>query len=659
MFSKAKENTNSTFKDTTRGGQITLHNIRMYTQVMKSLSMVVLCGVLGFNLLWFYVANSSYERYIAGAWLSAQVRLALPFENKPTQDFIEPNGTTYVVDSRKLIEAPLVAKTISDISVSTMLGLFLSFILSITGFSVGNYYLRKKGARAGKDKLLNGIAVVPPAQIIKMQKQRNQVSDIPIGQIHMVKGSEDRHMLIHGTTGSGKSTAIKKIIHQIEEMGDKYIVFDKSCDLTHHFYNPEKSIILNPFDERSATWTVWADARDSADLKGIAEALMPMPPGNSEPFWVNAAQLIFATTAFQMRNDPNKSNSQLLRNLLTKSLEEMEQFLANTEAANLVSEKIEKTAISIKSVMSTYLSSFKYLKDEGVPFSIREWLADDFGKKGLFITSLQDKHLVLRPLISMWLDIAINATMAQIPETKKRVWLILDEAHSLHRLPCLFDGANELRKFGGCIVLGTTSYAGLTKLYGHDEIKGILDQFNTSVYFTTPRAETATWVSRELGESEIEELHENISYGANSMRDGVSVQRNRVRRPAVPYSDIMNLKDLQAFVKLPGDYPPTKVDFEIYQTNHFKEPGFVGRHINEDSIKDIEVLEDVYINDQDNAPENKNKASRAGAAKTKKRNTRKKLNAPATFNPNKPYPSSERENVLQKDGSELDPYQQL
>ena len=66
-------------------------------------------------------------------------------------------------------------------------------------------------------------------------------------------------------------------------------------------------------------------------------------------------------------------------------------------------------------------------------------------------------------------------------------------------------------------------------------------------------------VSRELGEEDLDESRENYSYGANSVRDGISLGSQRVVRPVVTYPEIFNLPNLACFVRLPGHYPVTQL----------------------------------------------------------------------------------------------------
>nr|WP_307930543.1 type IV secretion system DNA-binding domain-containing protein [Shigella flexneri] len=78
-----------------------------------------------------------------------------------------------------------------------------------------------------------------------------------------------------------------------------------------------------------------------------------------------------------MRNDPNRSYSKLVDTLLSIKIEKLRTFLRNSPAANLVEEKIEKTAISIRAVLTNYVKAIRYLQGiehNGEPFTIRDWM---------------------------------------------------------------------------------------------------------------------------------------------------------------------------------------------------------------------------------------------------------------------------------------------
>jgi type IV conjugative transfer system coupling protein TraD len=340
-------------------------------------------------------------------------------------------------------------------------------------------------------------------------------------------------------------------------------------------------------DERGESWHLWSECRDSADFDSLAAAQIPMPLSTQDPFWVNAARTIFSAAAFEMRNDPDRSIHKLLRYLLTADLEQIQRFLKGTEAETLVSDKIEKTAISIKSVLATYLKSMKYIKDETNPFSIREWVQNDNAANWLFITSLGDRHETLKPLISAWLDIAVNALLSLPASNDRRLWLILDELTSLQPLPYLTQALSEARKFGGCIVIGIQNAAQLAKLYGHDGGREISSLLNTRLMFRQPDPDMAKWSAINLGETVTDEVREGISYGANTMRDGISINRVETRKPVVTFSEIMRLPNLQAYARLPGNYPLAHVQFN-YQARPKMNAPFCLRAFDDNQLKEAE-----------------------------------------------------------------------
>ncbi len=78
-----------------------------------------------------------------------------------------------------------------------------------------------------------------------------------------------------------------------------------------------------------------------------------------------------------MRNDPNRSYSKLVDTLLSIKIEKLRTFLRNSPAANPVEEKIEKTAISIRAVLTNYVKAIRYLQGiehNGESFTIRDWM---------------------------------------------------------------------------------------------------------------------------------------------------------------------------------------------------------------------------------------------------------------------------------------------
>ena len=176
----------------------------------------------------------------------------------------------------------------------------------------------------------------------------------------------------------------------------------------------------------------------------------------------------------------------------------------------------------------------------------------------------------------MWLAMASLTLLSLEENRKRRIWFICDELPSLHKLPLLGETIAEVRKFGGCFLLGMQSFAQLAKVYGQNGAKELFDLLNTRFFFRSPSSDMAKLVASELGEEDIEESQENYSYGANSIRDGISLSTHRTTRAIVSYPEILELKDLNCFVRLPGNFPITKLILKLEKRKSITQ-GFMAR----------------------------------------------------------------------------------
>ena len=161
----------------------------------------------------------------------------------------------------------------------------------------------------------------------------------------------------------------------------------------------------------------------------------------------------------------------------------------------------------------------------------------------------------LRGLISTWLEIAVNALLSLDQDDGRRVWVVLDELPTLHQVPSLQPGLAESRQFGGCFVLGVQVISALRDLYGRNGAETISGLCGTRVVLAAPDRDTAQWSADSLGRAEVEEVAEGFSYGANTIRDGVSLTPKRELRALALASEIMRLENLHGYLRFPGPLP--------------------------------------------------------------------------------------------------------
>ncbi|MDA7742260.1 type IV conjugative transfer system coupling protein TraD [Francisellaceae bacterium] len=601
-MSKKNLSKKDTQADFTRGGQITMSNLRMLAQVSGTVTKIGLFIFIGLVSLgiWIFVNKELFWSVVE--YCKAYFYVLFNHGSKIIPSYFDGTwGQEYasvmVTDSWYIQNNHTFWYILLGVSA-------VASILSVCATYYVSQWFRHKGKEESSDKFIRGMELVKPMELTKVLKQNNALSTTKIDHYRvMVKDFGVYQTLIDGTIGTGKSVLLMKFLKDIRAKGDRVIVYDKGCSLTPFFYREDQDHILNPFDLRSELWNVWADGEEITDYQNIADALIPLH-GQSDPFWVEAARSIFVSTAFRMKAEKGQSTYRLLSMLLTSTIEDVASYLEGTDAATLVSTKAQKTAISIKSILATYVKSLRFLAEmeeeqekEGKAnrpvFSIRDWVQGETDHKGswLFLTSNTRQHASMRPLISVWLTIASLALLEMTPNKDRRIWFVVDEMPSLHAIPNLPETLAEVRKFGGCWIIGIQSYAQLRKTYGSDYAETIFDLMNSRFFFRSPSAPMADISSKELGEQEVDVMKTQYSIGANTIRDGVSLGSQTMTKRVVSSAEIMQLNNLECYLRVPGDYPITKLKLAIDKTLLPEVEGYIRRKDDSKKSERMKMLE--------------------------------------------------------------------
>lgn len=452
------------------------------------------------------------------------------------------------------------------------------------------------------------------------------------------KHFEVQHVLIHGTTGVGKSQLALHLVSQIKALPlqSKRVVVDVGCNLLPLLYNPDEDFILNPFDERTEFWDVWEEFKTEADFRNGAAYLIPMPSHINDPFWINAPRSILASTAYAMREDPKRSIAKLLDILLMIDLPELSEYLDESEARVLVSPQLAKTSLSIRGVLATYVQCLKYLigteKPGKPPFTLREWIQNEEAQGTLFICIPEDKREEMKGLVTLWISRVIEALLTMPENRMRRIYFICDEIGVMNKVEKLSAGLSLGRKNGLSFILGMQSYNQLIKTYGDHGARELIDLMSTRFYFKSNDVETAKFVSTSLGEEEVEISNLNRAYsGGEHMRQGVSMINQISTRPVVTPSEVEHLRNLECYLKTIGGLPATKLHLMLY-TGKKSCVGFIPRALPMDLPKEKGPHQKAQETEEDTEPdrqaeqakpEGKNTASqkKKRGKKTKQRKT--------------------------------------
>jgi type IV secretory pathway TraG/TraD family ATPase VirD4 len=155
----------------------------------------------------------------------------------------------------------------------------------------------------------------------------------------------------------------------------------------------------------------------------------------------------------------------------------------------------------------------------------------------------------LRPLISLWLDLLVLRMMDEGSAAQRKTWFVLDELGSLQRLPQLTTAITESRKSNCPMILGFQGKAQIETLYGTIS-EALLSQPATKIYLKTSEPNAAEWISKAIGEVEIERCRETRTHGQSPQaRSSESQQRDISREPLVMASQILGLDPLDGYLK--------------------------------------------------------------------------------------------------------------
>ena len=188
---------------------------------------------------------------------------------------------------------------------------------------------------------------------------------------------EATHLMALGTTGTGKSTVLKDLVVQIRARGKRAVVFDLTGAFVEAFYNPDTDILMNPLDERCPLWTVFNDCETKAEFTAAAEAMIPHDGGGSDPFWVQAARLLFVEACIRLKQQNKMTNDALYDELMTSSIKTLHTLVENSVAGPLTDVEAKRMAESIRAVLNTNMTSIDALPRTGKPFSIRDWIINE------------------------------------------------------------------------------------------------------------------------------------------------------------------------------------------------------------------------------------------------------------------------------------------
>jgi type IV secretory pathway TraG/TraD family ATPase VirD4 len=264
--------------------------------------------------------------------------------------------------------------------------------------------------------------------------------------------------------------------------------------------------------------------------------------GRENRFFVEAPRKIFAHL-LNLKPTPQELTSWM------SNADEIDKRVEGTELAAMIDKGAANQRSGVLGSLNMVADAFKLLPKESE--TTQRWNTVEWAKerKGwVFLTSKPTMRERMRPLISLWLDLLVLRMMND-DSAKRKTWFVLDELASLQRLPQLTTAVTENRKSNNPMVLGFQGKAQVEALYGH-VAEAMLSQPATKIFLKTSEPHASEWISKAIGEIEVERFRESRTLGRFPVSPGRdSESRDITREPLVMASEVAGLDPLHGYFK--------------------------------------------------------------------------------------------------------------
>lgn len=445
--------------------------------------------------------------------------------------------------------------------------------------------MSEEGEATLADRVIGGTRVADERDVAAQTAQYCGTNALRIGPVPVPRRIETRHFAFLGTTGSGKTTALRQMLDGIERRGEAALVYDTSGEFIAHYYNSARSdIILNPFDARCAFWTPFDEISHPADADRIARQLVSETSSQDDDVWLETSRILVANMIRSLWAEKNCSLEALLEALQVKDKEQLKEWLGHTSSARTFANDADRATGSVLFMLAKAANLIQFLKveDEGEErFAFRDFIAKldkcEGARPWIFVPRKEDYFEASKPLMACWLECAASAVLGLSPSPDRRIWFVLDELADLPRVENLARLLPEGRKFGAAIVLTFQALGQMRNRYGANIAEAMLACCNTKLFLQTVDQETRKWASETIGQCEVElrVATDTLSIGSEVPRTTIATQRQF--RPAVLESEL-RLSPHQGYLLLPDGLPVARIGLtadHITRRGEPRQPGYV------------------------------------------------------------------------------------
>jgi len=343
----------------------------------------------------------------------------------------------------------------------------------------------------------------------KLRRKRSSKSKIAIHpKLQLTDKELEGNVFVFGQQGSGKSVIIKPLLKNIIDTNEIVVIYDEKREYSELFYDAQDSILIAPWDKRSAYWDISKDLQSTKDFELMSQRLIL--DRTSDPMWSNGAKAIFAgiLAICKSQNEDGWGWSDIADTLSTEDFILRELLDRNYKSAVRYIEPNSKTTHGFMSTLMTDVAwinsiAVNWKKTDKNAFSINEWLEGKNPKiKKIIIQSHPKFKFVGAPLCNAMLGLLTSLILSKPDGHSRNTWLVLDELGNLPKNDSLKEWLSLGRSKGCRLIAGTQSMSQLHEKYGEKDTDTILNLFSTVVALRCGvSGDVAEYAAKCFGES--------------------------------------------------------------------------------------------------------------------------------------------------------------
>ncbi|MDN4571891.1 type IV secretion system protein VirD4 [Pandoraea cepalis] len=438
---------------------------------------------------------------------------------------------------------------------------WVSLAFSILGYMLVFGGLRKLGKSARENKRIDGAKDLVSPKTLSRLVMKEEPGPYRVLDVALPLSAPMQGILFQGAQGTGKSLGMHDLMTQAFDRKRKCIIYDPSGEYFRAHFRPGKDLFFNPALEGSVPWSIFSELVNTYDANTLAQAFLPPKAGvvhGASAFFEDAARALFAVILLRLAQRGAEHTRLIAEAFLEMPDDEMDLLIKNSVASSAVGGDSKGQRQGVISSIAIYLDGISAVQPG--TWSIREFL-DREDDARFFLLSTGDTEAMFLPLYRLLLTVSFGMIEAkQEIVHEDRFYYFLDEVAKLGDIQ-LDKIQAELRKYGVCVAAGIQSDKQFVTSMGQDRGDTVMNCFNTVVMLRANEPNMAERMANRLGKQDVAVVSKGQALAVTDWRDGGSLNQSEQPKWLVMPPTISAMQNCTAYVRVPGHYPATFVDF--------------------------------------------------------------------------------------------------